>query len=104
MHQLPHQLVLELPADVLTPDRDSAPGIAAGQDAVRVPDILILDRERVGGLAPLSFLMMMGGGWPAADQSLTTAATGPRTSLPSVTMSSVFIARGSARGSRAEEP
>src|SRR5438034_11509483 len=52
-HQLPHQLVLELAAQVLALHRHAAPGIPARQQPMGLADILVLDRKRVGRGAPL---------------------------------------------------
>ena len=53
-HELAHKLGLELTPQILAPHADPRPGIPPGEHPVRVADLLVLDREGVRRLAPLS--------------------------------------------------
>src|SRR5947199_9465433 len=52
-HQLAHELVLELAAQLLAVDLDAGPRVASREQPVRLAHVLILDGESVRRLAPL---------------------------------------------------
>ncbi len=54
MSELAHQLLLELAPQVVVLDDDPGPRIPAGEDAVRIANVLVLDGEDVGRLAPFA--------------------------------------------------